>query len=135
MKRRRKPVKRGALLLECVVALGLAAAGLGLVATMVVRERALLADERAYRVAVEELTNHLERMTGLPPAKVADELEKLASAELPDSLKGCSLRGETRATADSLRVTLTLEWDPRHLTLPAIRLVGWSFAPEDGGAP
>ncbi|MCA9160487.1 MAG: hypothetical protein KDA72_19285, partial [Planctomycetales bacterium] len=60
--------RRGSMLTELMVAAGLLATAMGLVATCAVADQRLQRMQREHRLAVDELSNQLERLLALPPS-------------------------------------------------------------------
>ncbi|MEM8865211.1 MAG: hypothetical protein AAGF31_06645 [Planctomycetota bacterium] len=118
------PRKRNAVtVIETLISFTLLITIFGACMPVVVRHHQLLADERDYRLATDELSNQLDRLVGLPAMELDD-----AVANLPaPTMKGAKLVGETEELELGVRVTLTLRWPEHGVRRPAITLVGWSF--------
>ena len=79
---------------------------------LVVRHGRLLTSARQYRLAVEELSNQLERLTALPSADVAAAVDKLKVSELTAAkLPGAELTANIEPAEYGRRVTLQIAWD------------------------
>ncbi|MEM8864433.1 MAG: hypothetical protein AAGF31_02670, partial [Planctomycetota bacterium] len=104
------PRKRNAVtVIETLISFTLLISIFGACMPVVVRHHQVLADERDYRLAMEELNNQLDRLVGLPAAELADAVVNLPTP----SMKNAELVGETEELELGVRVTLTLRW-PEH---------------------
>ncbi|MEX2316008.1 MAG: hypothetical protein WD669_02580 [Pirellulales bacterium] len=105
---------------------------------LVVRHGRLLTAQRDYRVALDELSNQLERLTALPPRELAAELDNLKpSPHTAGRLRGAELRGELQPAEFGQRLTLRLAWDePQRAKAPVV-MAAWIFpnSPPPGGQP
>lgn len=108
----RRGRRTGTSLTELVVASSLLVTAAGLVATSAVGTHRLLRLEQQNRVAVDELSNQLERLTLMQD----DELETaLLELEVSDwaarSLRDAVLSGTSIDDASGRRIKLTIRWD------------------------
>jgi hypothetical protein len=132
--------RRGTTLLELLVAFTLMMATLGLSVPLVVRHGRLLTEADHYRIALDELTNQLERLRGLSPAEVSQQLQGLKPSELAaERLVGAKLAGNVESGESGRRVKLRLSWDePQRREFP-VELVAWlpreDAAETDAGGP
>lgn len=114
--------RRAMTLLESLVALSLLAVTLSVAAQFSVRHDRLLTDLRAYRVAVEELTDRLDHLVRLPPTERAAAIAALEEEGSP-----------VTATAEpddlGVRVVVAYEWPAPHASRPRLRLSGWAYDP------
>ncbi len=126
---------RGALLTECLVAAGVLTGAIGVIVPLVVQQGRLLADCRAKRLALDELSNQLDALTMLAPAALPERLERLdVSPRVADALGEAKLAAELRDDDDGARVVLTLRWTGPHGEPQARSLTGWIVAPADDDA-
>lgn len=116
-------------LVELVVALSILVTLLSVSATMMVRHTRLMTSQRNARIALDELSNQIELLTGLNP----DEAEaKIAGLELSrfaaDRLSDPKLTGQlSPPTEDGVpqRLTLQLVWGPERQRGRPLELSTW----------
>jgi hypothetical protein len=104
-------IHRGTSALEVLVSLTLLTSTLTLSLPLVVRHGRLLVDQRDYRVALDELSNQLDRLAALPESEMQAARENLAvsefaAARLPDA----KLSGGFEPADIGGRLTLRLTW-------------------------
>jgi hypothetical protein len=118
--------RRGSTLVELLVAFLLIMTTLGVSAPLVVRHERLLVDADHYRIALDELTNQLERLRAMPASLIGAALEQLKPSELTaQRLAGAKLAGNVESGDSGRRVKLQLSWDePERRAFPA-ELVAW----------
>ncbi|WP_197526467.1 hypothetical protein [Botrimarina colliarenosi] len=126
----RSPKRRGVTVIETVVAFGLLVTVLSVSASLMVRHNRLLADERAYRVAVDELSNRLAVLVPLRPEAADRELAALDGLSFAGPLQGATLAGVVEREEVGRRLTLTLHWPNGDRQRPSVSLSGWAY----GGA-
>jgi hypothetical protein len=130
IRKQRWPARRAAHLgtttLELLVAFTLLSTVLTASLPLVVRHQRILATARHYRLALDELSNQLERLTALSAADVPEELERLEpSAFTAERLSGAELTGMFEPADLGQRLTLQLVWDePQRREAPA-SLAAW----------
>lgn len=128
--RRRPPAcadRRGITTIEVIVAFTLLSTVLSAAIPLVVRHRQILADHRSYRLAMDELSNQLDRLTMLPEDELQAALEELNPSELAARrLPGATLSAEVEAEDIGQRIVLHISWDGAHRQAP-LTLVGWAF--------
>lgn len=120
------PQRRAITSFELIVAFSLVATVIGLSAPLIVRHGRLLATARHYRLAIEELTNQLERIAALPPTEIdatVDNIEvsKFAAEKLP----GAELTGEIHDAEYGRRVTLHIVWDEPQRRENPLAMTAW----------
>lgn len=118
--------RHGVTLIETLVSLMLLATIFSAVAPLIARQARLQADARAYRLAVDELTNHLDRLTRLSPEEIEQQLNRLKPSEVASAaLEGATFRGESSPCEIGTRITLTLLWPENDRGKPPVSLTGW----------
>ena len=123
------------LMTELIVAAVLLVTAISLLTMFSVRTGKLWQESRHYRLAVEELTNQLERLTSLDEAEIDDRLVDLEpSAEIQAVLPNPRLSGEKVADDHGTRVVVQVTWDRPGRAKP-VSLVAWIAPPEDGAEP
>lgn len=107
----RRKRRAGASLAELVVAGSLLIAATGLVATSAVGDQRLARLERQNRMAVDELSNQIERLSILPAAQVASALGELSiSSWAEPSLVEATMTGQLIDDEYGQRIELTIQW-------------------------
>ncbi len=118
-------LRRGLMMTELIVAATLLITALSLVVTLSFRTGKLWQDSRHYKLAVEELTNQLERLTILDEAELDAALDELAVSEkMQTMLPRPRLSGTKLADENGTRVVLNIQWDRVGKAKP-LTLVGW----------
>jgi len=129
---RRCVPRRGVTSLEVIVAFTLLSGVLAVSTTLVVRHGRLLAEQRDYRLALDEVSNQLDRLAALPEEELSEAMEQLSPSPFTASrLPGAKLSGELEAAEMGQRITLRLVWDePQRDTAP-VSLAAWIFPQSD----
>jgi hypothetical protein len=118
-------------MIEAVVSASLMLVVMTFIAQMTQRVRGVLRQVSQQRVAIQELSNQLERLTMLTEDELRPELDRLVIASqsvtiLPDA----KLTGELIDDEFGKRLVLRLNWLRRHSGQP-IEICGW-LAPASG---
>ena len=123
--------RRGATLFELMVTATLVVSGVGLVAPLTVRCGRLWQQTRHHQMALDELTNHMERLITLPSEELEKEADVVsvsdaARALLPDAVMEAKIVRSDNET----QLHLSIDWkrvgNPEPLTL-----VGWRNREDD----
>jgi hypothetical protein len=108
---------------EVIVALTLLTSVLSLSLPLVVRHGRLLKDQRDYRVALDEVSNQLDRLTALQEDELQAARKGLAVSEFAAArLSQAKLRSEFESSDIGGRLTLRLTWcrmQPHEVALAA----------------
>lgn len=121
----RRERRAGTSLAELVVAGSLLIAATGLVATSAVGDQRLARLEQQNRVAVDELSNQLERLSILPIAKVESALRNLTvGSSAGQSLITAELNGQLIDDAYGQRIELSIQWERPGESKP-VRAIAW----------
>jgi hypothetical protein len=132
----RKLSRRGTTLLELLAAFSLLITVLGVSAPLVVRHGRLLKSADEYRLALDELTNQLERLRAMPGDDIEQKLKGLKTGELTaQRLLGAKLEGALEPSDGGTRVRLKMTWDEPKLRETPVELVGWLPSNETTAAP
>jgi hypothetical protein len=121
--------RTGSSSLEVFVAFTLLTTVLAAVTPLVVRHGRLLSGYDDYRLALDELSNQLDRLTALPSTELSAAVSQLrpsgfTSARLP----GAQLSGTLAPAEIGQRLTLQISWDePQRRAAPPLCLAGWVF--------
>jgi hypothetical protein len=128
-------VRRGTTMIELLVSFSLLITVLGVSAPLVVRHGRILVSADHYRLALDELTNQLERLRALPAKQAPEELEDLKPSDLTTQrLVGAKLEGKLEEGENGRRVRLQIYWDEPQRRESPVELVGWLRA-TDATAP
>lgn len=113
MPHRAKSTSRtGATLTELVVACSLLGSFVAVVVPATVRIGRAQQSLRQERIALDELTNQLDRISLLPVDQIQDELVTLKASELSaSSLLNPKLSGEINESQDGYRIVVKITWD------------------------
>ena len=116
----------GASSLEAIVAFTLLSAALTFATPLVIQHSRLLKAQRNYRLALDEVSNQIERLSLLPADDVSSGLSRLQPSELiANKLPGAELRGELDAEDIGRRLTLRLSWPGAHGQPTTVSLATW----------
>jgi hypothetical protein len=119
----------GASSIEVFVALALLTSVLSLSAPLVVRHGRMLIAHRHYRIALEELTNQLERLTAMRADEVPVAVEQIAPSPFAAArLPGLTLRAQLDSADMGQRVTLAITWDEPERRQAPVVLAAWIAA-------
>ena len=131
--------RRGISMTELVVSATLLFTSLTVVTPLAVRAGRIWQDSRHYRLAMDEVSNQLDRLTLLDEPRLAATLESLEpSPQILSVLPGAVLSAERIRDEDGNRLVLSLQWESA-AQAPSVTLVGWvepppRTSPESEGA-
>jgi hypothetical protein len=118
--------RRGTSALEVIVAFTLLSTVLALSTPLVVAHGRLIKAQRDYRLALDELSNQLERLTALPEPDLVKALNELVPSPLTASrLPGATLRGQLADSELGKCVTLEIWWDEPNRQAAPLQLAAW----------
>jgi hypothetical protein len=113
---------------ELLVAFTLLITAVSTAMPLMVRHGRLLTAQRDYRLALDELSNQLDRIGALPPAEVPAAAQgATASPFLLERIPTAKLTGRTEPAAGGTRVTLSLSWGAKGRERSPISLSTWVF--------
>jgi hypothetical protein len=125
---RRTWLRRGTSNLDLLVALSLLVTVMSVSSPLVVRHGRLLSSHRNYRLALDELSNQLDRLRAMPIAELAREIERLApSSFVVERLPGARLTGQLRPEELGTQITLSLSWNDAERHGAPVTLATWVF--------
>jgi hypothetical protein len=136
--------RMGTTTIELLVAFTLLTTAMSVSLQLVVRHGRILESARQYRLAIEELTNQLDRLTALSVSEVRESLPHLKPSEFTSGrLPGAELQGLLADADMGLRLTLSIVWDEPQRRSSPVQLAAWLFPDADeakrvappGGAP
>jgi hypothetical protein len=121
--------RRGISSLEVIVSLTLLASTLAVSTPLIVAHGRLLKSQRNHRLALEELSNHIERLSALPPEALPAAMERIVPSPLAGQrLPGATLRGQLADSDLGQRLTLEIWWDEPNRQAAPLRLTAWVAA-------
>ncbi len=127
----RGKTRRGISAVEVLVSITLLMTVLSCSMVLIMRHGRMMVAQRHYRIALDELSNQMDRITALPAEQVADSMKKLAVWPFTaERLVGAKLTGELKPTDVGQRVVLRMAWKDSS-TDETVSLAGWVFP----GAP
>jgi hypothetical protein len=126
----------GATSLEAIMAFTLLGSVLAASTPLLVRHKRLIAGQREYRLALDEVSNQLERLSILPRDGLATAVEQLrpsdfAAAHLPD----VKLGGKVDRVDDTQHVQIMISWGGEQRPASAITLAAWFFQKQNNASP
>jgi hypothetical protein len=122
----RQRLRRGTGMLDLFVSFTLLVTLISVVTPLVVRHGHLLRSHRDYRLALDELSNQMERLTGLRTDQLPGAVKQLKpSAFLAERLSGAELVGELEPAEIGSRVTLKLTWNETGRRNAPVSLAAW----------
>lgn len=123
-------VRRGTTSLEVIVAFTLLSGVTTVAFPLVVAHGRLLKSQRNYRIALDELSNQLDRANTLSLDELPAAIERLSpSPQAAQRLPGAKLRGELAESQLGSRLTLEIWWDEPNRQAAPVRLTGWIKPP------
>lgn len=136
--------RRGAGTLEMLVSFALLMTAMSIATPMVVRYFRLTKSQVNYRLALDELTNQMDRLTVLPQAELVEAIRQLApSGFVRERLANVTLSGELQPMESGTHIMLRIWWDEVDRARAPVKLSGWVFDPSadperqanEGGTP
>jgi hypothetical protein len=111
---------------ELIVASTLMVATMGIIGPLAVRAARLWQSSRHQQVAIEALSDELERLTAMESDVRSEAIQNLIPSEAlrlaaPDAL----LTAEVMKDSDGTRLVVTLDWNQPDEFRPPLKLVGW----------
>jgi len=130
--------RRGATITEFVVACALLGSLIVLVVPSAVRIRRLQHSIRHDRIAMDEVTNQLDRLTQLPLDQLRQEVDDLTPSEFAVSgLPNPTLTGSLQDSEDGYRLLLEISWDSPGRRMAPLKMATWVYpdSTKEGPAP
>ena len=120
--------------LELLISFTLLASVIAFATPLTVKHSRLLAVQRNYRFALDELSNQMDRLALLSGADLREaaaviEPSDFAAARLP----GVEIRGRVESIDVGQRLTLSLSWDDQPRSVPPVSITAW-IVPQTGSS-
>jgi hypothetical protein len=126
----------GTTALEIVISFTLLSSVLAFATPLVVRHGRLLAAQRQYRLALDELSNQFERLSALSADDLPAAIEQLTPSPFTASrLAGAELHGQLDPADVGQRLTLWLHWDEPERRAAPVALAGWIIPHSEKSSP
>jgi hypothetical protein len=121
--------RRGTGTLDLLVSFTLLVTVISVATPLVVRHGRLLRSQRDYRLALDELSNQMDRLTALPLDELPQAVKQLSPSQfVSERLPGTRLSGELQPDESGARITLSLSWNETERFRAPVALAGWVFA-------
>jgi len=128
--------RRGTTITEFVVACTLLGSLTALVVPSAVRIRRLQQTIRHDRIAMDEVTNQLDRLTQLPLDQLRQEVDGLTPSEFAVSgLPNPKLTGTLQDSEDGYRLSLEISWDSPGRRVAPLVMATWVYPTSAKGRP
>jgi hypothetical protein len=115
--------------LEVLMAFTLLSSVLAFSGPMIVRHNRLLRAQRDYRLALDELSNQIDRVLAIPRDEQAAAVDALGVSEATaERLPGSEIHGRIAASDEGSRLTVELTWDEPNRQAAPVRLTAWLSA-------
>jgi hypothetical protein len=121
-------VRRGTSSIDLLVSFTLLMALMTVSTPLAVQHGRLLKSQRNYRLALDELSNQMDRLTALPMDELGRAMEQLSPSQfLAERLSGVKLSGEQQPGEPGTRITLKLSWNDMERHRAPVTLTGWAI--------
>ena len=121
--------------IEALVGFTVLSTAITLSLPLLVRHQRLLESARHYRLALDELSNQLDRLAAIPQADLAAEVNGLTpSSFLVKQLPAAQLTGELKQADIGQRLTLHLTWTDIPRSPTSVSLATWILPPRVSGS-
>jgi hypothetical protein len=112
--------------LEAIVSFTLLSAVLTFATPLVIKHGRLMSAQRDYRLALDEVSNQLERLTDLPTDQLATAVgQTMPSDPIRDRLLNAKVRGELSSAEWGQKLTVRLTWSEANQRTMTIALAAW----------
>ena len=124
----RTRLRRGASSLEIIVAFTLLTGALTVSTSLIVKHGRMLQSQRHYRIALDELSNHIEQLSVLPEAELDRAVAGLQPSEFAaEHLPGAQLDGQLEPGDLGRRLLIRIWWDEPERRKAPVELVAWLY--------
>lgn len=118
--------RRAATILEAMISFTLLSTVLAFAAPLIVKHQRLLTAQRDYRLALDEVSNQLERLSAVPDSELSAALEQLHPSEfISEKLYGVKLDSRIDSVDVGRRLTVRLSWGASDLYASTVALAAW----------
>src|ERR1041385_154336 len=105
------PDRRGTGSLDLLVSFTLLMTAMSVATPLIVRHERMVKSHRNYRLALDELSNQMDRLTALQSDKLSQAVKQISpSSFISERLPGARLSGELQHADFGTRVKLTIFW-------------------------
>jgi hypothetical protein len=120
--------RRGATIIEFVVACSLLGSLMLLVVPSAIRITRVQRMMRHHRIAMDEITNQLDRLGQLPIDQIEEQLITLTPSEFAlAGLPNPSLSGSLHESAEGYRLAIQISWDSPGQNVAPLTMATWLF--------
>lgn len=120
--------RRGTSIIEFVVACSLLGSLMLFVVPSAIRIGRLQRVIRQERIAMDEVTNQLDRLAQLPLSQIKQELDSLAPSEFAEGgLPNPNLSGTLRDSEEGYRLALEISWDSPGRSVAPLTMATWVY--------
>lgn len=120
--------RRGTSLIEFVVACSLLGSLMLFVVPSAIRIGQLQRVVRQDRIAMDEVTNQLDRLAQLPLSQIKQEMARLAPSEFAEAgLPNPTLNGTLRDSEEGYRLALEISWDSPGRSVAPLTMATWVY--------
>jgi hypothetical protein len=114
--------------LDLLVSFTLLITAMTVATPLIVRHGRLLKSHRDYRLALDELSNQIDRLTALSPDELAQAAKQVSpSAFIAERLPGARLDCTLEPADVGTHVALTLSWNEAGRVRAPVALAAWVF--------
>jgi hypothetical protein len=112
--------------LELLIAFTLLASVIAFATPLAVKHSRLLAGQRNYRVALDELSNQVDRAALLSGAELREAVASIEPSDFAAArLPGVKIYGQLESIDAGQRLTLSLSWEDQPPGVPPLSLATW----------
>ncbi len=120
--------RRGTTIIEFVVACSLLGSLMLFVVPSAIRIGRLQRVIRHDRIAMDEVTNQLDRLAQLPPSQINQEIARLTPSEFAAAgLPNPKLSGTLHDSEDGYRLALAISWDSPGRSVAPLTMATWLY--------
>ncbi len=121
--------RTGSMVTELLVAATLLLSSITIASQLTIQSRRLWVDVRHHQLALDELSNQLERLVTLDTETAKSQLARLEPSESAEqTLANVKLQGNWLDDDDGRRITLSIQWD-RPAPATPLTMMAWVVPP------
>jgi hypothetical protein len=95
---------------------------------LIVRHKRLVAAQRDYRLALDEASNQIERLSVVPPKQIAEAVDSLQpSAFAAARLPAVKVEGKIEPVDLGHRITVSVSWGDGQRAAMPVTLAAWAL--------